>query len=62
VLFQSKTHPTKLQSLKTNKQKLFAVASRQDVSWDGGGVSAEDSTTKAQNQSIPNFVWGYNTL
>jgi hypothetical protein len=36
VLIQSIAHPAKLQSLKTNKQKLLAVASGKDVSWDGG--------------------------
>jgi hypothetical protein len=37
-----------LQSLKTNKQKLLALASGQDVSWDGGsgGVQRPRPKTK----------------
>jgi hypothetical protein len=43
---QSITHPTNIQSLKRNKQKLLAVASGQNVSWDGGGSGFNDPGPK----------------
>jgi hypothetical protein len=43
---QSMRDPTKLQSLKTNKQKLLAVASGQDVSWDFRGFNDTGSKLK----------------
>jgi hypothetical protein len=43
--------------LETNKQKLLAVASRQDVSWDGGSGGFNDPGAKPK---YPDFVWVYN--
>jgi hypothetical protein len=50
--------------LEANKQKLLSLASGQDIFWDGGSgcdgsPAVADSTTQAQNRSIPHFVWGY---